>query len=91
MLGEIGQLGELLFVDHIQTSSCAYRKDNSQVEQVVLFELGDRVLIDAGAHDILLLVQTIVLVYQMAELVLDELRLIREIFDFPAIAIHGKL
>ena len=32
----------------------------------------------------MLLVQTIVLVYQMAELVLDELCLIREIFDFPA-------
>ena len=41
VLGEIGQLGELLFVDHVQASRCAYRKDNSQVEQVILFELRD--------------------------------------------------
>ena len=41
VLREIGQLGELLFVDHIQASRCAYRKHNSEVEQVILFELRD--------------------------------------------------
>ena len=84
VLREIGQFRKLLFVNHIKTSSCAYRQNNAEVEQVVLFKLSYRILVDARAYDILLLVQTIILVYKMAELVLDELWFVREIFDISA-------
>ena len=62
----------------------AEQEEDLEVEQVVLFKLSYRIVVDARAYDILLLVQTIILVHKMAELVLDELCLVLEIFDLCA-------
>ena len=85
MLGEIGKFGQLLLVDHVETARRADCQHDAQVKQVVLFQFDDRIVVDACTHDVLvLLVQAVVLVDQVTELVFQQLRLVREVLNFPA-------
>ena len=85
MLGEIGKFGQLLLVDHVETARRADCQHDAQVKQVVLFQFDDRIVVDACADNVLvLLVQAVVLVDQVTELVFQQLRLVREVLNFPA-------
>lgn len=83
LLAEVRQLCQLLFIDHVKSPCRAYRQDDSQVEQIILLQLLDAVRVDASPH-VLLLIQAIILVDQVAEFVLQQLRLVAEIFDIAA-------
>ena len=83
MLAEVSQLGQLLFVDHVEAARRADRQHDAQVEQVILLELVDAVRVDASA-DVVLLVQAVVLVYKVAEFVLDQLCFVAEVLYVAA-------
>lgn len=83
--GEIGKFGELFLVYHVEAARRTNRQHNAQVKQIVLLQFDDRIVVDASTdHILVLLVQTIVLVDQVTELVLQELRLVREVLNFSA-------
>ena len=69
----------MLLVHHVKPTCGAYRKDHAQVKQVVLLELVDGVSIEA--YTLVLLIQTVVLIDQVAKLVLDQLGLALEVLD----------
>ena len=85
VLGEIGKFGQLLLVDHVEAAGSTDCQHDAQVEQIVLFQFDDRIVVDACADNVLvLLVQAFILVDQVTELVFQQLRLIREVLNFPA-------
>ena len=85
VLGEIGKFGQLLLVDHVEAARRTDCQHDAQVEQIVLFQFDDRIVVDACADNVLvLLVQAVILVDQVTELVFQQLRLVCEVLNFPA-------
>ena len=85
MLGEIGKFCQLLLVDHVEAARRTDCQHDAQVKQIVLFQFDDRIVVDACTDDVLvLLVQAIVLVDQVTEFILQQLRLVCEVLNFPA-------
>ena len=64
VLAEVGQLAQLLFIDHVEPSCGTNSQNYSEVEQIIFLQLNDGVAIDAGPHIfLLLLIYAVILVY----------------------------
>lgn len=74
---EVSQPCQVLFIDHVEAACRADCEQNAQVKQVHLFELVDRVDVDARLNT--WLVQSVVLIDEVAKLVPNQLCFGREV------------
>ena len=79
MAAKVSQAREMLLIDHVKATSCANSQHDTQIEQVHLLQLVDRIDVDARLNT--RLVQTVVLIHEVAEFVADQLGLACEILD----------